>query len=524
MFSPRLRRALAGTLTPGTMAVGLVGAGAMALSSLALRWLLEDALPIGGFRLALTALGMYGVSHLVNRVAEAMVNRQLAVKASQEALGTLEGALWKRFRSGFQSLIAAGPGRAGLEISSAARAAGGLHQVAGQLWGVLGMAIASVGALLLLAGPMGLLPSLAPLAATAAMVPFVIRGVAARRRLIGSRDRARAEFLGLASETTANLLTVRTLPDRSEFGEQLAAAAVQQRSLDHNLGLLDAEMKLRFGLLRAVMFGAALFSFGFLPEMGPGAAVAGAIALGSLVGISESVASLLMQAADVEEAFEVLKGEVAPPADKRPDPGPIRRLEAQGVWFQYPDGPWVLEDVNLVVEAGQVTFVNWPSGKGKSTLLRILSGALVPTRGQVLVNGEPLSYFDVEAFRLRLGVLTQAADLLSGSIYQALEPVLPPGGGEEAAWGLLEQVEAAAFTREMPLGLHTWLLQGGAGLSGGQQRRIALARALAPGRDLFLLDEPLAGTGESHAWLVEKLAGRGALICSHEHGPQGGPN
>ncbi|SFM58965.1 molybdate transport system ATP-binding protein [Pseudonocardia ammonioxydans] len=148
-------------------------------------------------------------------------------------------------------------------------------------------------------------------------------------------------------------------------------------------------------------------------------------------------------------------------------------------------------DVDLSVAEGEVVAVLGPNGAGKSTLLGILSGLLRPDDGRLRVAGRPLldtaDGTFVPPHRRGIGLLAQEALLfphLSALANVAFGPRAQGAGrgaAEERARGLLAAVGAAELADRRP-----------AQLSGGQQRRVALARALAPEPGLLLLDEPLA--------------------------------
>jgi NitT/TauT family transport system ATP-binding protein len=139
-----------------------------------------------------------------------------------------------------------------------------------------------------------------------------------------------------------------------------------------------------------------------------------------------------------------------------------------------------LEDVSFEVEAQQFVCVVGPSGGGKSTLLRLLSGLLMPTQGRVLFEGEPLT-----RPRRRLGLVFQKANLMPwrtvlANVMLPLElQHVPAGAARAQAQELIELVGLAGFEQTLPRGL-----------SGGMEQRVAIARALVHNPEVLLLDEP----------------------------------
>ncbi|WP_445004191.1 thiol reductant ABC exporter subunit CydC [Halomonas mongoliensis] len=192
------------------------------------------------------------------------------------------------------------------------------------------------------------------------------------------------------------------------------------------------------------------------------------------------------------------------------------RLEVSNLAARLPgalNGP---EEVNLTLEGGEVLCLRGPSGCGKSTLLQVLAGELAPSAGACRLNGRPL-----EAWRLdeTIGYLPQQWDLFDMSLAANLR-LGDAEASDAALWALLDELALGDWARALPRGLDTPLGEYGAAVSGGQARRIALARLLLARRPILLLDEPLAGLDtETRARVVECLLrrqGQGLLvIASH---------
>ncbi|MBV7431868.1 ABC transporter ATP-binding protein/permease [Dermabacteraceae bacterium TAE3-ERU5] len=166
----------------------------------------------------------------------------------------------------------------------------------------------------------------------------------------------------------------------------------------------------------------------------------------------------------------------------------------------------VLKGVSLQLHRGERLAITGPSGQGKTTLLKILSGENAPASGSISLHGQPASLNDLRAAS---AVVTQKTWLFTGTIAHNLR-LVNPAASETDMWRALEQAHVAADIRELPDRLETRVGERGYGLSGGQAQRIALARALLSGRTLLLLDEPTSAVDlRSEKLIADTLANLG---------------
>ena len=158
------------------------------------------------------------------------------------------------------------------------------------------------------------------------------------------------------------------------------------------------------------------------------------------------------------------------------------------VTFRYrPDGPLILDDVTIRAETGGFVALVGPSGSGKSTILRLLLGFDVPEDGTVYYDGQDLAGLDMQAVRRQLGVVLQSGRLLSASIFEniAAGAVITM----DRAWDAARAAGLADDLADMPMGIHTFISEGGTNLSGGQRQRLLIARALVLKPKVMFFDE-----------------------------------
>lgn len=168
-------------------------------------------------------------------------------------------------------------------------------------------------------------------------------------------------------------------------------------------------------------------------------------------------------------------------------------IRLNNVRFRWADDrPWVLKGLTLDIPAGARVAILGPSGTGKSSLAALLLRAASPQEGQICLGGEDITTIRPDAVRSKMAWLSQATHLFDDTIRANLL-LGRPDASEDDLWKALDQAAVSDVVRSLPEGLDTWVGEGGIRLSGGQGRRIALARTLLAPAPILILDEPATG-------------------------------
>ena len=196
------------------------------------------------------------------------------------------------------------------------------------------------------------------------------------------------------------------------------------------------------------------------------------------------------------------------------------RLEQVTLNGQAPDRP-ILRGIDLNLPAGKSLALLGPSGSGKSSLARVITGVWMPSSGLVRIDDADLRHWDPDQLGPQVGYLPQSVELFPGTVAENI------GRFDTASGPAILQAAQAALATEMilrlPDGFETRVGEGGATLSGGQAQRIGLARALYGSPRIVVLDEPnanLDSAGEQalQQVLVE-LRQRGCTVVLITHKP-----
>jgi ATP-binding cassette subfamily C protein CydC len=484
---------LAGTAALGS-AVGLMATSA---------WLISRAAqhpPVLYLQVAVVATRAFGIGRGVLRYVERLVSHDVA----------LRGVVALRERL-YRSLAAADPvtvaglrrgdllARVGADVDALADLV-----VRSLLPFAVALTTATASAVLVAAllPPAGLVVA-AGLAVAALGAP-PLAALAARRaerEAADARAELSAEVLALL-DGVGELIVAGTAPARLARLAELDGALA--RHLDRAARPAAGAAVLSTAATGLAMVAALLLALQAL-ESGRLAPVLLAVVTLTPLAAAEAVAGLPAAAAGLVRARAAAERVVAlldapPAADAPPTPEPLRprgtqpvpgrgTLVAEGLVCGWPGAEPVLAGFDLALSRGRRIAVVGASGCGKTTLLLTLAGLIPPLAGRVTLDGVDLADLDPDAVRRAVSFTAEDAHVVTTTVRENLR-VADPGADDDRLVEALARAGLRHWPDALPAGLDTMLGSGGTGLSGGERRRLLLARTFLVGADVLLLDEP----------------------------------
>lgn len=389
-------------------------------------------------------------------------------------------------------------------------------------WCWAGLMILAVSGLLFWIAPTLLLSALPGMLLAWLGLPLVAlwQGSRMARRDAELAEQRRKALLEPLAAITSLLLWGRWDAYRKRFDEhdrECLKHHERQLRLAGRIGTLQQAM-LGVAVLAVIWQGMGLLEAGEISVPLLLAAVLALLALGEiLVPLAGSFTSLGASLAARDRLNQLAPSPHGPSfagASERPDaPWHLVLNRVTAHWLHALAGP---KEISLQLHGGEVVCLRGPSGCGKSTLLQVIAGEFEPQGGHLELNGRAYDQWRLDAV---IGYLPQQWDIFDMTLAQNLRL-----GREQASdaelWQVLDDLALGEWARVQPAGLDTRLGEYGAQVSGGQARRIALARLLLAQRPVLLLDEPLAGLDEASRLQVlvglRRRQGSGILlIASH---------
>jgi cell division transport system ATP-binding protein len=195
-------------------------------------------------------------------------------------------------------------------------------------------------------------------------------------------------------------------------------------------------------------------------------------------------------------------------------------IQFTNVFMTYPSGNKALQDINLIIEKGEMVYISGRSGAGKSTLLKLINLIDRHTRGQIIVKGQNLERISrkrIPMFRRNVGFIFQNHRLLDDrTIFDNVAlPLIISGSNHQE---VKRRVQAALDKVDLLSKINSYPME----LSGGEQQRIGVARAVVNRPAILIADEPTGNLDPMLSWEMMKLfeqfnqVGVTVLIASHE--------
>lgn len=192
-------------------------------------------------------------------------------------------------------------------------------------------------------------------------------------------------------------------------------------------------------------------------------------------------------------------------------------IECRAVFFRYiqNESSYALNGINVTFPANHMTAVVGRSGAGKSTLIDLLMGLNLPEKGEIFIDGIPLTKENLLSLRRSISYVSQDPFLFNTTIRENLL-MIEPNVSEQRIWDALEFSAAAEFVKKLPKGLDTLIGDRGIRLSGGERQRIVLARAILRKPSILVLDEATSALDTENETKIqealERLKGKMTII------------
>jgi ATP-binding cassette subfamily B protein len=373
--------------------------------------------------------------------------------------------------------------------------------------------------------------ALDPWLGLAALAPFPLAGLGIRfgSRRLAAVVRKQRKLEGDAMSSAAEALRhVRTV---AAFGavERVVRAFAHDSRSSERAGATAARTAAETGAFAEFAAGAGLAALLFL---GAARTASGEISAGGLVlllayarslykplrGLAKEGARLAKAVASAERLAAVLAAPVPDPTLGAPAPPFRGETVFENVVVTYPGGRRALDGADFRIPAGSLAVFAGPNGAGKTTAIHALLRLLVPSSGRVLIDGRDVAEFALDAYRARLAFVPQEIALFGATVRENVS-FGRPEADDDAIRAALDAALCSEFVARAG-GLEAVLGEGGATLSGGEARRLMLARAALRDARVLVLDEPFAGLDPEAAAAVARAirrlaAGRTAIVVTH---------
>ena len=380
-------------------------------------------------------------------------------------------------------------------------------------------------------GTVGVITIISPAAGIILALSLVVSGIIAPALI--ARSVRLAETQGADARTDIAATSLAILEGATELS-MAGTLKRARRSLDRAEGELSAALA-RSARLSAFARGLDVCAMGIavigalligIPQTTSGAlaqvllAVIVLVPLSSFEGVAEltpAAAQLVRSAQSATRICSLLDEEA--PAQPHDIPEGSTVIEARDLAIGWPCGPTLATGISLTLRPGSSLAIVGPSGIGKTTLLATLTGSIPPKSGSALINGVPAWGADRDQLTSRITMTAEDAHVFATTIYENLRVARASLTRDEAS-ELLSRAGLAQWVQSLPDGLDTVIGSGGTTVSGGERRRLLMARALAAPAPIMALDEASEHLDAATAdrlmeTLLTRSPDRAALVVTH---------
>lgn len=166
-------------------------------------------------------------------------------------------------------------------------------------------------------------------------------------------------------------------------------------------------------------------------------------------------------------------------------------IELKDLTFKYTENMYICRNMSIIIPKASCTIFWGKSGAGKSTLIKLIMGMLGDYTGEIIVNGRNIREWELLKFRDLFSVVPQESFLFTGSIYENIT-ICKPNVSDKEVETVIEKVGLQEYIDSLPDGVNSHITENNKNLSGGQQQKISIARALIKDAPIYIFDEPTA--------------------------------
>lgn len=360
------------------------------------------------------------------------------------------------------------------------------------------------------------------------LVMLVMLPVMRQSHKVGrDRQNSLADFNGAAGETLSEIRLVKS-SNAEPFETEKGHTTIQSL---YKIGLREAVYDSVAGpLMTAVMMGlfVGVLAYGAhrvsQGTMTMGTMFSFLMYLFQLLGPSATLGQFFSDLAKASGSTERVQALLAEPEEDLTSGVDVdvegQTLAMSHVDFAYDDSKKILSDVSFEAQPNTVVAFAGPSGGGKSTIFSLLERYYTPTAGEIMIGNHDVSDVNLANWREQIGFVSQDSAIMAGTIRHNLTYGLTGEYSDDDLWRVLGLAFAEKFVRDMPAGLDTEVGERGVKVSGGQRKRLAIARAFLRDPKILMLDEATASLDSESEAMVQKaleslMKGRTTLVIAH---------